>query len=297
MRPAPDSEKPDLLRRYLDRYKPTVQRYFPVPKAGARLSSLVTMAGKILPYGPAAVVHLRRADPALARIIDAVGPFRMARRPEAFQALARAIISQQLAGRAALAIYQRFAKLFPGVRFPTPRQVADATQQTLKSVGLSRQKILYLKDLAARIADGKLNFRHLGRMEDEAVVAQLTRVKGIGRWTAEIFLMFTLGRPDVLPADDLGLRNAVASAYGMRAAPTAKELRLLAERWRPYRSAAVWYFWLSTRVNPMGGEASAAKSRRQNSKSGSVQRAKDRQPAQAPENAATARLAGGENWT
>jgi DNA-3-methyladenine glycosylase II len=200
------------------------------------------------PYARAALQHLRRVDPVLARIIGQVGPFRAAHRPERFQALVRAIIFQQLAGRAAQAIYNRFVKATGGSRFPTPRQVLAATDDDLRGAGLSRGKMAYIRDLAAKVAGGEINFRRFAKIDDEEIIEQLTRVKGIGRWTAEMFLMFNLRRPDVLPVDDLGFRNAVAKAYEMRKPLTPKELRVFGERWRPYRTVAVWYFWQSTRI-------------------------------------------------
>lgn len=203
------------------------------------------MANNGVSYGREAILHLRQADPVLARVIDAVGPIEIALRRERFQSLSRAIIFQQLAGAAAHTIYTRFLALFPGRRFPAPRQVLDASPEELRRVGLSRQKSLYLKDLAAHVDSGALNFHRFGRMNDEEIIADLTRVHGVGRWTAEMFLMFNLGRPDVLPVDDLGVRNAVRRLYRMRKLPDAKRLRALAERWRPYRSAASWYLWRS----------------------------------------------------
>jgi DNA-3-methyladenine glycosylase II len=202
------------------------------------------MSNGNLDYARKALAHLRQADSVLAHIIDSVGPFQMVLRRERFQALCRAIIFQQLAGSAAHAIYTRFVSMF-GRRFPTPRQVLDASPEDLRRAGLSRQKILYLKDLAEHVESGALNFGRFRRMEDEAIIAELTRVHGIGRWTAEMFLMFNLGRPDVLPVDDLGFRNAVRRLYRMRKMPDAKRLHALSRRWRPYRSAAVWYLWRS----------------------------------------------------
>jgi len=200
------------------------------------------------PYLRAALRHLRRADPVLAELIGQIGRYRMVRRPERFESLVRSIIFQQLAGRAAQTIYDRFAKFFPGPRFPTPLQVLAAEQDALRSVGLSRQKLLYILDLARHVADDRLNFRRFARMDDEEIIIDLTRVMGIGRWTAEMFLMFNLGRPDVLPVGDLGVRNAVFKAYRLKHPPTPVELRELGERWRPYRSVAVWYLWQSTRL-------------------------------------------------
>jgi DNA-3-methyladenine glycosylase II len=200
-----------------------------------------------LAYARKAVAHLRNADPVLAHVIDSVGPFQMAMRRERFPALCRAIIFQQLAGSAAHAIFTRFVALF-GRRFPTPRQVLDAKTEDLRKAGLSRQKILYLKDLALHVENGALNFHRFRRMEDEEIITELTRVHGIGRWTAEMFLMFNLGRSDILPVDDLGFRSAVRRLYRMRKMPDAKRLRALSQRWRPYRSVAVWYFWRSAEV-------------------------------------------------
>jgi DNA-3-methyladenine glycosylase II len=215
------------------------------------------MASNGVPYAREATAHLRGADPVLARVIDAVGPVKIALRRERFQSLSRAIIFQQLAGAAAHTIYTRFVALFGGRRFPTPRQVLDASSEDLRRAGLSRQKSLYLKDLAAHVDKGVLNFHRFVKMDDEAIILDLTRVHGVGRWTAEMFLMFNLGRPDVLPVDDLGVRNAARRLYRMRKMPDAKRLRALAERWRPYRSAASWYLWRSGDVM-LPGDAPAA---------------------------------------
>jgi DNA-3-methyladenine glycosylase II len=191
----------------------------------------------------------------MARIIGEVGAIKLAQRAERFPALARAIIFQQLAGAAATAIHNRVVDQIGGGRFPTPEQLLAATDEQLRAAGLSRGKMAYLRDLAAHVRDGLLNFHRFARMDDEAVIADLTRVKGIGRWTAEMFLMFNLRRPDVLPVDDLGLRNAAGKMYALRAAPTAKELRAMGEPWRPYRTAASWYLWQSSRIVTPGTDA------------------------------------------
>ncbi|WP_333647620.1 DNA-3-methyladenine glycosylase family protein [Candidatus Binatus sp.] len=212
------------------------------------------------PYARKARIHLSKADPVLARIIAEVGPLGIQPRRERFQALARNIIFQQLAGAAANAIYGRFVGLFPGVEFPSPEQVLAKTDAELRAVGLSEKKALYIKDLAAHVRDGKLNFHRFHRMTDEEIVAHLTQVKGIGKWTAEIFLMFHLGRPDVMPADDLGVQNAVKRHYKMRQRPNRKRLLKHAERWRPYRTAAAWYLWRSLDIAlPDGGTKAMAK--------------------------------------
>jgi len=205
-------------------------------------------------------MHLSKADPVLAQIIAEVGALGIQPRRERFQALARTIIFQQLAGAAANTIYGRFVGLFPGVEFPSPEQVMAKTDSELRSVGLSEKKALYIKDLAAHVRDRKLNFHRFHRMTDEEIIADLTRVKGIGKWTAEIFLMFNLGRPDVMPADDLGVQNAVMRHYRMRQRPNRKRLLKHAERWRPYRTAAAWYLWRSLDiVLPDGGAKTTAK--------------------------------------
>jgi DNA-3-methyladenine glycosylase II len=195
-----------------------------------------------------AMRHLHEADPVMARIIARVGPLQISRRPERFQALVRAIIFQQLAGAAALTIFNRFVAAVGGKRFPTPAQVIAASDDVMRGAGLSRGKLSYLRDLAIHVNDRKLNFHRFPRMDDEEIIVELTRVRGIGRWTAEMFLMFNLGRPDVLAVDDLGLRNAATKEYSFTLPITAKELRELGERWRPYRTAAAWYLWQSMRV-------------------------------------------------
>jgi len=202
----------------------------------------------IAAYARAARKHLSAADPVLATIIAKVGQCRIANRPERFSALARAIIFQQLAGAAAQAIHNRVVALYPGRPFPTPAQLLATPDEVLRKAGLSAKKALYLKDLARHIEEDLLNFHRFAKMDDEEIIADLTRVNGIGRWTAEMFLMFNLGRPDVLPVGDLGFRNAVMRAYRMRKPPKPGQLVKIAESWRPYRSAAVWYFWQSSNI-------------------------------------------------
>jgi DNA-3-methyladenine glycosylase II len=196
----------------------------------------------------AAQRHLKRADPVMAKIISDVGPVQITRRPERFQALVRAIIFQQLAGRAAQTIFDRFVDRVGAGRFPTPDQVIAASDEVMRGAGLSRGKMTYLRDLAKHVRDRTLNFHRFPRMDDEEIIAELVQVKGIGRWTAEMFLMFNLCRPDVLAVDDLGLRNAATKAYGSKSPVGAKELRKMGECWRPYRTAASWYLWQSIRV-------------------------------------------------
>jgi len=208
-------------------------------------------------------MHLGRVDPVMARIIAQVGACRIVRRPERFRALARAIIFQQLAGAAATAIFRRVAALSPGRPFPSPAHFLITPDATLRKAGLSGQKTRYIKDLAAHVENKILNFHRFSRMTDEEVIADLTRVKGIGRWTAEMFLMFNLARPDVLPVDDLGVRNAVARAYAMRKPPTPKELRVFGQRWSPYRTAAAWYLWQSLDIKVPDGAVERRRAPRQ----------------------------------
>ena len=192
-----------------------------------------------------AVRHLRRADPVLGGIIGTVGPCRL--RPSAgggpFAALVEAILYQQLTGKAAATIHGRLREAV-GRKHPRPPDIAGLSDAELRSAGLSRQKIGYLRDLAARAAEG-LPLSRLRRLADDDVVGALTGVKGIGRWTAEMFLMFRLGRPDVLPVDDYGIRKAMQRAYRKRALPKPDWMRRTAEPWRPYRSIASWYLWRS----------------------------------------------------
>ena len=214
-----------------------------------------------VPYARSARLHLSKNDPVLARIIAEVGTLGIIPRIERFQALVRSIIFQQLAGAAANAIYNRFVALFPGPGFPTPQQVLAKSDAELRSVGLSEKKALYIKDLAEHVKEGKLNFHRFHRMDDDEIIADLTRVKGIGVWTAEMFMMFNLGRPDVMPAGDLGVQNAIMRHYRMRQRPNRKRLLKLAERWRPYRSAAAWYLWRSLDITLPDGTKPQPKKR------------------------------------
>jgi DNA-3-methyladenine glycosylase II len=188
--------------------------------------------------------HLRGADPVLARIVDVVGPapLKVDRSP-AFAALLESIVYQQISGKAAAAIHRRLCTAL-GRRIPRPEDVAAASDATLRAAGLSRVKIAYLRDLAVRAVSG-LPLRSLSRLDDERVVEALIQVKGIGRWTAEMFLMFRLLRPDVLPVGDYGIRKAMQRAYRLRKLPKPDVMQRIAEPWRPYRSVACWYLWRS----------------------------------------------------
>src|ERR1700726_1552886 len=206
----------------------------------------------IPPYASDAVAHLKRVDPILGDVIDRAGPYAIRPRPERFHSLVQAIIFQQLAGPAAQTIFDRFVKAVGGKRFPTPALLLAASDEVLRGAGLSRGKMSYIRDLATHVNNRTLNFHRPSRMTDDEIIADLTRVRGIGRWTAEMFLMFNLHRPDVLPVDDLGVRNAVARVYAMSSPPPPKELREFGERWRPYRSVAAWYLWQSMRIVTRG---------------------------------------------
>ena len=194
------------------------------------------------------LAHLRAVDPALGRAIDAVGPFRLTLERNLFFALVDAIMSQQLSVKAAATILERVRRLSAPEPFPTPARLLATPDEELRRAGCSRAKALYLKDLSARIVDGSLDLDRLRAMPDEEVVAALVAVKGIGRWTAEMFLIFSLGRLDVWPVDDLGIVIAVQDLYTLPARPKPKELRALGERWGPYRTMASWYLWQTRRI-------------------------------------------------
>jgi 3-methyladenine DNA glycosylase/8-oxoguanine DNA glycosylase len=200
-----------------------------------------------------AVRVLREADPKLAILIDRVGApgFKATRSQSPFLALAESIAYQQLNGKAAATIFGRFRALYDG-RGPTPQRVIDTSAEALRAAGLSRAKVLALHDLAAKTLDGTVpTAARFHRLPDEEIIERLTSIRGIGRWTAEMFLMFRLGRPDVLPADDYGVRKGYAIAYRKRALPSPAELTKRGERWRPYRSVASWYLW---RAVDLGGK-------------------------------------------
>jgi DNA-3-methyladenine glycosylase II len=196
----------------------------------------------------AALRHLRRADPVLRRLITRVGAFRPNRVRNRFGALVKSIVFQQLALKAAHTIFVRLQGLYGRGRNPTPPELRRTPRRKLRAAGLSRQKIGYLRDLARKALDGTLPLGRFSRMSDEEVISNLTEVKGIGRWTAEMFLIFSLGRPDVLPVDDLGFRIALQKAYRLRTLPSPTKIAKMAEPWQPYRSVATWYLWQSRRV-------------------------------------------------
>ena len=188
-----------------------------------------------------------KADPKLRLVIKRIGPCRLhsVAPRDPFEALCLSIASQQLSTKAAATIFGRFADLFPPDRTPAPERVMTLTDDEIRGCGFSRPKVTFIKDLAGHVLDGRLDLKALKRHSDDEVMRQLVAVKGIGRWTAEIFLMFRLGRMDILPADDLGLMNAARRVYGLRTRPDARKLRKIGEPWRPYRSIAAWYLWQS----------------------------------------------------
>lgn len=200
-----------------------------------------------LMYDPdKAVSALRRNDPRMAHLISVAGPFTLRpRRPFApFPSLLRAIIYQQLSGKAAGTIHRRVLALFPGRGHPSPEALLAMDEERLRGAGLSRNKLLAIRDLAAKTASGELpSLAKLRRMDDEAIVQALLPVRGIGRWTVEMLLIFTLGRPDILPLDDLGIRKGFVRLHGGDINTVAEALQRQAECWRPYRSVASWYLY------------------------------------------------------
>ena len=196
-----------------------------------------------------AVIHLKKSDPILRAIIERVGPCRMEYGPAEFSSLAEAIVYQQLNGKAAVTIFKRFAAL-AGEPI-TPDGILRLTDEQLRSVGLSKQKSAYLKDLAAKTASGLLDFSGLPELPDEEVIKHLTQVKGIGVWTAHMFLLFSLRRPNVLPTGDYGVQMAVKKHYKKRKLPKPKDMEKIARAWEPYRSIACWYMWRSLDIKTL----------------------------------------------
>jgi DNA-3-methyladenine glycosylase II len=196
-----------------------------------------------------AILHLKKADPVLAEIIERVGRFRMNYDEPAFQSLAEAIVYQQLHGKAAATIFKRLTDL-AGEPL-TPEGILKLSTEQLRGVGLSKQKLSYLRDLAARTQAGELNFARLSDLPDAEVIKQLTQVKGIGVWTAHMFLMFSLRRPDVLPTGDLGIQMAIRKHYRKRKLPKPMQMEKIAKCWAPYRSVACWYLWQSIDIKTL----------------------------------------------
>lgn len=189
--------------------------------------------------------HLKSADSKLADLFDKYPAITLHPHTNYFQSLVEAIISQQLSDKASTTIINRFKGLFPGVNFPSPRQVLEKKDGDLRGVGVSRAKASYIKNLAQAVEDKTIHFIDVDKLKDEEIIEMLVKVKGIGRWTAEMFLIFSLGRPDVFSFGDLGLRNAVKKLYRLRKDPSPAKLKQLSAKWQPYRTCASLYLWTS----------------------------------------------------
>jgi DNA-3-methyladenine glycosylase II len=192
--------------------------------------------------------YLCGADPRLAELISAIGAFRLQRESQGFHTLIDAIVSQQISVKAANTVMKRIVAHVGELH---PEALLGYTPESLRALGVSNQKAAYMLDLASHVASGKLDLDQLCQLDDESVIKQLVQVKGIGRWTAEMYLIFSLGRPDVLPVADLGVQQAVQRIYGLEKLPKAAEIRSIAEPWRPYRSMATWYLWRSINNTPI----------------------------------------------
>ena len=191
------------------------------------------------------VAHLKKSDPVLKTLIEGVKLAEISRTRGYFEALVEAIVSQQLSVKAADTIFNRFAALTPGKKFPTPKQIIAMPVRKMRKAGLSRMKVSFIKDLAKKVLDRTVNLKEIEKLPDEKVIEHLTAVKGIGTWTAEMFLIFSLRREDIFSYGDLGLRNAMQRAYKMKKAPTEKQAQKIAANWKPHRSLASRYLWAS----------------------------------------------------
>ena len=221
------------------------------------------------------IKHLKRVDPVLATVIERVGPCRLEQRSEGthFDALVRSIVYQQLSGKAASTILGRVRALY-GDRGPTPSEILQTPDEALRAAGLSRQKLSYLKDLAAKVESGivPLGADTIDHLPDDEIIQRLVQVKGIGRWTVQMFLMFRLGRPDVLPELDLGIQNAIRRAYRLRKQPGPKDVKRIGRNWTPHASVASWYLWRSLE----GAPAPAAQKRKPAKKRPTAKKARPR---------------------
>jgi|SRR5579871_6346497 len=191
-----------------------------------------------------AILHLKKSDPILSSVIERVGPFRIEYREPEFQTLVRSIVYQQLSGKVASVIFNRLLDALPGRKL-TPKGILKLKPEQLRAAGLSSQKANYIRDLAEKTAKGALDFSAIASMADEEVITTLTQVKGVGVWTAHMFLIFALRRPNILPTGDLGVRAAIKKAYELDELPHPKHIERIAERWHPYCSVAAWYLWRS----------------------------------------------------
>jgi DNA-3-methyladenine glycosylase II len=196
-----------------------------------------------------AILHLKKSDPVMRAIIESVGPCRMEFGEPTFHSLAEAIVYQQLNGKAAITIFKRFADAAGDP--VTPEGILKMTEQQMRAAGLSKQKSAYLRDLAEKTKAGLLEFERLPDLPEDEVIEHLTQVKGIGVWTAHMFLMFTLRRPDVLPTGDYGVQVAIKKHYRKRKLPKPKDMEKIAKPWSPYRSVACWYLWRSLDIETL----------------------------------------------
>jgi DNA-3-methyladenine glycosylase II len=192
-----------------------------------------------------AITHLKKSDPILARIIERIGPYRIEFLEPVFETLVQSIVYQQLSGKAAQTIFGRLAAAVQTNGCLTPEAILKMRSSRMRSLGLSRQKIAYIRDLAMKTRSGEVDFSSLPSLPDEEVVSHLTRIKGIGIWTAQMFLIFALRRLNVLPSSDLGVRVAIQKAYDFPTLPSVAEIERLAESWQPYCTVASWYLWRS----------------------------------------------------
>ncbi len=190
-----------------------------------------------------AILHLKKADPVMCAIIDRVGPYKIQYREPVFETLVRSIVFQQLSGKAAGTIYGRLAEATGSPILP--EQILALTEERMRELGLSRQKIAYIRDLAARAQSGELDFDACQRLRDEEILEHFTAVKGVGIWTVQMFLIFALRRQNVLPTGDLGVRAAIQKAYGLDEMPKPTDVERIAQPWAPYCSVASWYLWRS----------------------------------------------------
>ena len=190
-----------------------------------------------------ALRHLSHADKRIEKLIDKFGPPNFNLMNNYYESLIRSIVYQQLSGKAASIIYERFLDLFVFDIYPKPKDVLEVSIETLRSSGLSYQKVNYIRDLSEKWQDGTMNLTDIDSMTDEEISSELIKVKGIGQWTADMFLMFTLGRPDVFPFGDLGIQKGVMILTNMNRLPTQKEMERKTKKWQPYRTVAAWYLW------------------------------------------------------
>ena len=195
---------------------------------------------------PAILKHLAAVDPVMAQLIEKLGPCKLDHEPwrPPFQSLVQAVAHQQLHGTAANTILTRFKKLFPGRKFPRPEDLASVTDEQIRACGFSYNKIKAIRDIAEKTLSGIIpTSKEIVKLPDEEIIERLTEVRGVGRWTVEMLLIFQMGRTDVLPVDDFGIRNGFRIAYKKRAMPKPKDLLKFGERWRPYATTAAWYLW------------------------------------------------------